>query len=44
LNNLFEDITPAKDIVVARHIHGDCTDDLIGDDLDKLIAEFSINK
>jgi hypothetical protein len=44
LNNLFEDSTPAKDIVVARHIHGDSTDDLIGDDLDKLIAEFSINK
>ena len=44
VNNLFEDSTPAKDIVVARHIHGDSTDDLIGDDLDKLIAEFSINK
>ena len=44
LNNLFEDSTPAKDIVVARHIHGDNTDDLIGDDLDKLIAEFSNNK
>ena len=41
LNNLFEDNTPAKDVVVARHIHGDDTDDLIGDDLDKLIAEFS---
>lgn len=44
LNNLFEDNTPTKDIVVARHIHGDDTDDLIGDDLDKLIAEFSNNK
>lgn len=44
LNNLFEDSTPSKDIVVARHIHGDSTDDLIGDDLDKLIAEFSNNK
>lgn len=44
LNNLFEDNTPAKDIVVAKHIHGDDTDDLIGDDLDKLIAEFSNNK
>lgn len=44
LNNLFEDSTPAKDIVVAKHIHGDDTDDLIGDDLDKLIAEFSNNK
>ena len=41
LNNLFEDNTPTKDVVVARHIHGDDTDDLIGDDLDKLIAEFS---
>ena len=41
LNNLFEDNTPTKDVVVARHIHGDATDDLIGDDLDKLIAEFS---
>ena len=43
LNNLFEDNTPTKDVVVARHIHGDDTDDLIGDDLDKLIAEFSHN-
>ena len=41
LNNLFEDNTPTKDVVVARHIHGDATDDLIGEDLDKLIAEFS---
>ncbi|WP_172658329.1 hypothetical protein [Arcobacter cloacae] len=44
LNNLFEDDSGAKDIAVARHIHGDDTDDLIGDDLDKLIAEFSNNK
>jgi hypothetical protein len=44
LNNLFEDSTPAKNIVVAKHIHGDNSDDLIGDDLDKLIAEFSNNK
>ena len=44
LNNLFEDTNPGKDIVVAKHIHGDSNDDLIGDDLDKLIAEFSNNK
>jgi len=43
LNNLFEDNSPQKDIAVAKHIHGDSTDDLIGDDLDKLIAEFSHN-
>ncbi len=44
LNNLFEDNNPPKDIAVANHIHGDSTDDLIGEDLDKLIAEFSNNK
>ncbi len=44
LNNLFEDNNPPKDIAVAKHIHGDSTNDLIGDDLDKLIAEFSNNK
>lgn len=44
LNNLFEDDGNSKDIAVAKHIHGDDTDDLIGDDLDKLIAEFSNNK
>lgn len=44
LNNLFEDDGNSKDIAVAKHIHGDNTDDLIGDDLDKLIAEFSNNK
>ena len=44
LNNLFEDDSGSKDIAVAKHIHGDSTDDLIGDDLDKLIAEFSNNK
>lgn len=43
LNNLFEDNGQSKDIAVARHIHGDDTNDLIGDDLDKLIAEFSHN-
>lgn len=40
LNNLFEDEDDSKDIVVARHIHGDDNNDLIGEDLDKLIAEF----
>ncbi|WP_418181025.1 hypothetical protein ACNSOL_04105 [Aliarcobacter lanthieri] len=41
LNNLFEEDNP-KDIPMARHIHGDSdTEDLVGDDLDKLIAEFS---
>ena len=41
LNNLFEDDNP-KDIPMARHIHGDTsTEDLVGDDLDKLIAEFN---
>jgi len=44
LNNLFEDDGNSKDIAVAKHIHGDDTNDLIGDDLDKLIAEFSNNK
>lgn len=40
LNNLFEDEDNGKEIVVAKHIHGDTNNDLIGDDLDKLIAEF----
>ena len=44
LNNLFEDDSNTKDIAIAKHIHGDEGDDLIGDDLDKLIAEFSNNK
>ncbi len=43
LNNLFEDDGTSKDIAVAKHIHGDNTGDLIGDDLDKLIAEFGNN-
>ena len=43
LNNLFEDDGTSKDVAVAKHIHGDDTNDLIGDDLDKLIAEFSHN-
>lgn len=41
LNNLFEDDAASSEIVVAKHIHGDDNDDLIGDDLDKLIAEFA---
>lgn len=44
LNNLFEDDGATKEVAIARHIHGDDTNDLIGDDLDKLIAEFSNNK
>jgi hypothetical protein len=44
LNNLFEDDGATKDVAIAKHIHGDSTDDLIGDDLDKLIAEFSHDK
>ncbi len=43
LNNLFEDDGTSKDVAVAKHIHGDSTNDLIGDDLDKLISEFSKN-
>ena len=44
LNNLFEDDSNTKDIAIAKHIHGDEGDDLIGDDLVKLMAEFSNNK
>jgi len=40
LNNLFEDDGSSSEIAVARHIHGDTTNDLIGDDLEKLIADF----
>ncbi|MDX4059618.1 hypothetical protein Q6A89_03725 [Aliarcobacter skirrowii] len=41
LNNLFEE-DASKDIPMAKHIHGDTgTEDLVGDDLDKLIAEFN---
>jgi len=40
LNNLFEDDGSTSEVAVARHIHGDSTSDLVGDDLDKLIAEF----
>ena len=41
LNNLFEDDGSSKEVAIAKHIHGDDNDDLIGDDLDSLIAEFS---
>ena len=44
LNNLFEDDGTASNVAVAKHIHGDHSSDLAGDDLDKLIAEFSDNK
>ena len=44
LNNLFEDDGTASNVAVAKHIHGDHSSDLAGDDLDKLIAEFSNNK
>lgn len=41
LNNIFEDDNSHKEIAVAKHISGDNTDDLVGDeDLDALIAEF----
>jgi flagellin-specific chaperone FliS len=41
LNNLFEDDGSRKEVVVAKHIHGDNTADLVGDDdIDALISEF----
>lgn len=41
LNNIFEDDNSHKEIAVAKHISGDNTEDLLGDDdLDALIAEF----
>lgn len=41
LNNIFEDDNSHEEIVVAKHISGDSTEDLVGDeDLDALIAEF----
>lgn len=43
LNNLFEDDGDPQFTPVAKHIHGDTNDDLAGDDLDKLIEEFSKN-
>lgn len=41
LNNLFEDDNASQEIAVAKHIHGDDTEDLIEGDLDKLIDEFA---
>ncbi|MBF7071000.1 hypothetical protein D5K91_06955 [Arcobacter butzleri] len=41
LNNLFEDDGKTTNLPMAKHIHGDDTEDLVGDDLDKLISEFS---
>lgn len=41
LNNLFEDDGNHNEVAVAKHIHGDNTEDLLGDDdLESLIAEF----
>jgi len=40
LNNLFEDDYTEQEIAVAKHIHGDQGEVLIGEDLDKLIEEF----
>ncbi|PLY09830.1 MAG: hypothetical protein C0625_01135 [Arcobacter sp.] len=42
LNNLFEDESNRPEVAVANHIHGDSTEDLVGDDdLEALIAEFN---
>lgn len=42
LNNLFEDGDNRAEVAVAKHIHGDSTEDLVGDDdLEALIAEFN---
>ena len=41
LNNLFEDDGDPQFTPVAKHIHGDTNNDLAGDDLDKLIEEFT---
>jgi hypothetical protein len=42
LNNLFEDTGDHKEIAVAKHIHGDSTEDVVeNDDLEALIAEFN---
>lgn len=42
LNNLFEDDDNRAEVVVANHIHGDNTDDLVNDeDLETLISEFN---
>lgn len=42
LNNLFEDDGNSAEVAVAKHIHGDNNEDLVGDeDLEALIAEFN---
>ncbi len=42
LNNIFEDDESHDEVVVAKHIHGDKTSDLVDDeDLESLIAEFN---
>lgn len=42
LNNLFEDEhSMSKEIVTAKHIHGDDNEVVTGDDLEKLIDEFN---
>ncbi len=42
LNNIFEDENPSQELVVAKHISGDNTNNLVDEaDLDSLIAEFS---
>ena len=42
LNNLFEDEGNRQEVHVANHIHGDSTNDLLGnEDLESLIAEFN---
>lgn len=41
LNNLFEDERPENEIIVAKHIHGDNSENLLADDdLESLISEF----
>jgi len=42
LNNLFEDENNREEVAIAKHIHGDKNDNLVGDDdLEALIAEFN---
>lgn len=41
LNNLFEDDGKTENLPMAKHIPGDEHQDLVGEDLDKLIEEFS---
>ena len=42
LNNIFEDDGAHKEVSVAKHIHGDNGNDIVGnDDLEALISEFA---